>query len=565
MALSNKSIPFNKGINQNQSALELGSSELYNCVNYELADGEYSGLSLINGFERYDGTDLASDTLVLFHSDGTMVLDGDDLEGGGTATEDGDTDRLAVKAAIIDLPGTGPVLAVFEYQAKLWAIQNNGAVDKIYWVALDGSEVPGWPNSATLNTTTELPDNPNNTYQYSMGRIQSLHSNEEVVVLCNGLNKAQVLHYDGTVTITAVPTTVPVALPTTEFPLVPMIWDQRLFLAYTKGNLFFSAPGLDPTTEAAWTASTYTAGVKYYEDEITNLIVAPSALIVFCEHQIHSLKKVNLDPESGVYYLFETISARSGAIWSTAQRILGLILYCDDRGISTLGATDAYGDFDANAISKNIQKTYLENIDSILGATIDREKNQYKVFSSTGGLIVTFINKEKVKGITTYVYDINTHCGFEGKWLGSEEGYVYKVHKNAESFDCNNIRGQVDTSFFTYNSPSRFKSFKRLLFELQADKGTDLRVQVTFDYQGIHTPATKSEALASKDFFSGDTWGSGIWGTFVWGAAIENQGYHYISGIGTNMSISLSTVDKYHSQSIFHNVQVSYSQKSYDF
>ncbi len=566
MSLSNKSIPFNKGINQNQSALELGSSELYNCVNYELADGEYSGLSLINGYERYDGTPLASDTQVTFHSDGTMVLDGDELEGGGTATEDGDTDRLAIKDTIIMPPGTGPILGIFEYQDKLWAIRNDGTNDVIYWVALDGTNPTKWGDSDTLNTTVLPPNNPNNTYQYSVGRIQSTHTNEEVVVLCNGLQEAKILHYDGaTATINIVPQDGASALPDAAYPQIPLIWDQRLFLSYEKGNLFFSGPGADIRDNNSWDACTTTAGVKYYEDEITNLIAAPTSLVVFCEHQIHSLKRTNADPSTLLYYIFETHSARSGAIWNTAQRILGTILFCDDRGISTLATTDAYGDFDANTISKNIQATYLANIGSILGATVDREKNQYKVFSTTGGLIVTFINKERLKGITTYTYDIDTHCIYEGKWIGAEDGFVHKVHKDANSFDCRNIEAQIDTSFFTYNSPSRFKMFKRLLFEMQADQGTELRVKVSFDYQGLHTPTTKTEELATGAFFSGDTWGSGIWGTFIWGAAIENQGYHYITGIGTNMSISIATIDKYHRQSVFHNVQVSYSQKSYDF
>jgi len=72
-AQSQKIIPFNKGVNEEKSALELGASELTDCINYEIADGTYSGLQLTDGYEIYDGTPLASDTEVYIYQSRIMI------------------------------------------------------------------------------------------------------------------------------------------------------------------------------------------------------------------------------------------------------------------------------------------------------------------------------------------------------------------------------------------------------------------------------------------------------------------------------------------------------------
>jgi hypothetical protein len=565
---SNKSIPLNKGLNQSISFLELGASELYSCINYELVDGAYAGLGSTNGYERYDGTPPASTVPVTFNSDGSIS---GDLVGN---YYEGEEDRVAARDLIIPPdPVDSPSLSVFEYAGKLWTIKDNGVVNTIYWTELDGSALVGWDNSLPLTGSVGTPDTPNGAYSYTKGRIQELHGNDEIIVLCNGLDNAWVLYDDkaGSVTLEQI---IHPNLPASTFPKLTMIWNQRLFLGYEKGNLFFSATGLDVVNDPdAWDPSVAPAGQLYYEDELTNLIVTPSSMVVFCENQIKVLKNSNIDPATGVDFIGDTYSPTSGAIWGTAQRILGTVLFCDDRGISTLATTAAYGDFSANVISKNIQRTYLEIKSIIIGSSVDREKNQYKVILPNGGIVVTFKGKDELKGITLFNYSDEISVVYESKWFGGAGGTVYRVAGDVHSFDCEIIPGLVRTSYFTYNSPSRWKQFKRLLFELQASKGTEILISPSYDYANLSSPKPSSSDMNTSKFFSGSPWGSSIWkdlndpnsNFFIWGSSVQSQGFHYITGTGTNMSVGFTTKDKYHETITFYNMQVTYTQNNMDF
>ena len=565
---SNKSIPFNKGLNQNLSHLELGASELYSCVNYELVDGVYAGLKGTNGYERYDGTPLASTVAIDFDTDGTIS---GELVG---SYYEGEQDRVDARDLIIEPNvSVGPITAVFEYADKLWCIKDNAGVNTLYWASLDGSDALGWDDSLPLTGSSGTPDTPNGVYSFVKGRIQEVFGNDEIMVLCNGLDDAWRLHDDqaGTVSLHQISHA---NLPAATYPKLPMIWNQRLFLGYEKGNLFFSGTGLDVVNDAdAWDPTVAPSGQLYYEDELTNLIVAPSSMIVFCENQIKVLKKSNVDQSTGIDFVGDTYSPRSGAIWGTAQRILGTVLFCDDRGISTLETTAAYGDFSANTISKNVQRTYLEIKEAILGASVDRENNQYKVITPSGGLCVTFKGKDELKGITLFAYPDDISCVYEFSWFGGANGLVYKIWESSHSFDCEEMTGEIHTSYFTYNSPSRWKQFKRMLFELQATKGTELLVLNAYDYSSPTSPSSLVDYIDTSRFNSGTPWGTSFWKDpgdptadyFVWGSSVESQGYKYITGTGTNMSIGFMTRDKYHGTIIFHNCVVTYTQNSMDF
>jgi len=551
---SQKIIPFNKGINESLSALELGASELYSCVNYELADGNYAGLRLVDGYEIYDGTALASETPVIKGTDG-IVTDS--------------SAREAASALITSPNGTNPILAVFEFNEFVWAITAKSSdLDRHYLYRADPT---GWtevseiePASLAIGTHTQI-------YKYYKARFANYDTNHEVMVFANGLSKPFILKGDGSIDIIDADGLLPsdtLFSGTIVYPTIAIVWNQRLILAYPDGNLFFHQPGGDPTDSTKWDPSIASAGTLYFEDEITNLLVAPSSCIVFCTHMIKALKQSNVDLATGVDFIVDTYSDRSGAIWNTAQRVLGTVLFCDDRGISTLETTAAYGDFSANVISKNAQRSYEDGRDNIIGAVINRERNQYKICSNTGkGLIVTFKADKTVKGMTTFSYPDTPYCGYECKWIGGEDGKVYKIHEGAQSFNLQPIVASFNTSYFTYNTPTNFKTFKRGLLELTADRGTAINFVPIFDYQAGTTPKAFSEELDTSLYTVGGIWGpeGDPWGTFYWQGSAESREWIYFTGIGANMSLNFSTSTRYYTPHVFHNIIVTYVQRSMDF
>ena len=58
---------------------------------------------------------------------------------------------------------------------------------------------------------------------------------------------------------------------------------------------------------------------------------------------------------------------------------------------------------------------------------------------------------------------------------------------------------------------------------------------------------------------------TGPGGTFYWGGAAVDREWIYFPGIAANMSLAFNTKDRFHSQHVFHNIIVSYTQRSEDF
>ena len=120
---------------------------------------------------------------------------------------------------------------------------------------------------------------------------------------------------------------------------------NRLWLGYPDGRLTFSNVGNPVDFD-----STTFSGTIYLEDEILDLVVGTGdALFVFCKNSIQIIKALTSDSnaQTVVDYLFSntTLINNTEIIEGTAVRLFDDILYVDDRGLTSISATDAYGDF----------------------------------------------------------------------------------------------------------------------------------------------------------------------------------------------------------------------------
>lgn len=525
-------IPFNRGLNQQVSTLELGPSELFSVLNYEMAGGLYSGLRSISGYERYDGTALASETPVIWTDE--------------EETESDDTARLAARDAILEVPGSGPVLAVFSYNGAEYAIRWNTDKHKMYEATGAGwSEHTGF---STLNISTASTER----YDVKTGRFSfypAVVPNEEVLILCNGVSDAVILSIDvGANTVAEY-----IAggdLPTTEFPTISLSHSNKLLLAYPNGHLFVSGVG----SPLYWSAVDDLAFEIFFGDEITNLVSAPNSIFITMENMI----KVMTSPD-GIDVIVNTFSDTSGAIKGTAVNFLGTIFYCSDVGIVTAETTEALGDFKAAVISENIQRTYLQKVDEIVGAVIDKQKDQYIVYyNDQSGIICTYNKERKLKGATLFRYATDISSFYRRDFFGSSNGFVYKIHDLATSFDCEKIVSSTSSSYYSYKAVSNYKRFLKVLFEVTAEKGTELKVRPDYEYNTSSTVKAVIENLVTSVSSNPGIWSLDNWSTFVWSGAAVSVREVYIRGIGRNMSINVASSNIYKQPHIVHNVVVSY-------
>lgn len=341
---------------------------------------------------------------------------------------------------------------------------------------------------------------------------------------------------------------------------------NRLWLGYPDGRLVFSNVG-DPVDFDSTTFS----GTIYLEDEILDLIVGKGdSLFVFCRNSIQVIKALSTstaDTQTIVDYLFSnsTLINDTEIKENTAVRLFDDILYVDDRGLTSISATDTFGDFSTKAYSKAVQRTLSANFDNIVGAIVNRDYNQYRLFFRDGtGLIFTFDMRSIsnsmttiVKGATFFKY-LESVSFVSERIFGCTTGFIYLIDSGT-SFNGDAINHLMSTSFYSYNSPGILKYFKEVFFEGLIPYDIEFTIKPSFDYKNsTYTPPTSEENLMVMGGLGG-TYGEGSYGTIKYGSSENQTSVFYINGYGSNLSFNLSSLSKYAEPHLLSAIIVQYS------
>lgn len=522
------------GLNEEASNLELNSGELIDCQNYMEVDGSVSGYLSFPGYERYDGRTSPSSVALNVNPTTGVVID--------------DISREAARTAILAMDGTGISrgVAIYENVVYGWRDLASPSTELKMYKATSG----GWSG---ITCTTMLKGG---TVRYITGRFSLYKSNATCMFWVDGVSP---LHtYDGTTAVAITHTSLPATLAT-----VIGMWNNRLFLAYPGGHIFFSKIG-DPTEFDGALG----AGEIHIGDTVTDFEISTSGdLIIFTKDSIHTIMD-NTTSIGDFQFVKNIFSHQSGAFASTTKRMLGTIFYADDRGITTLEATAAYGDLAAKTISKKVNKTFLENRSKISTAIINRQYNQYLLVFNEGAshataILLSFASR-KLKGCFKIKLSHPIYSVAEGKdssrndviYFTSNAGYIYKLYTGT-SFDGAEIPTWLQTSFYHYGSPTRWKNFRGLTFEIEAEGLTQIDYRCYFDYKATSFPTTETTTKTYDR--AGGVWGDGVWGTFLWGSQSLSRSKIKILGYGTSMSIKINTSEKYRQPHSIHNCLIEYS------
>ena len=579
-----KTIPLTGGLNEQVSNLELTPGELFECINYEEIDGSYHGYRSFAGFERWDGTvtnyeypfgsgeyveaRYPSDVPVTKDDSGVKVTEGYTI-----THEERDGRRLE----ILPIPGFGPALYCGYYQGELYAIREDivgelGTGFTKMWRMDEGTdpvtdpggwvEITEWPADVPAN---DVYDNPYRTTECQLSDWPPTAPNTESLCFACGCYEALMLHRDSLGVHTVEPVIDP-NLPIDNKPTIPQFFDNRLYLAYREGHLFFSELG-KITYDAV-----FFAGEIYLGWPITDMVVSPgSAIILWTEKGIKILERITEAGEILSPVIVNTFSDRSSSIPMTAQRFLGTMIFSDDRGVTLLETSDAFGDFKAASISKRVHRTYEENRSNILGALVNRSKNQYVLFFKDGaGIVFTFDIEKKVKGATfintshpmSYVNEGKDSTGSDKTVAGDLEGYVQFFREEAQSFDGEVIHTRLATAFHNYGSAVNRKQFKKILFELSAMEGMVFTYRCDYDYNSLTSPKGSSVSPSAEGSAASSAWGSAVWGNFTWSGNLIEQVSLYLAGWGINMSLVVATASDSYDPHTIHNFTTNYSMGS---
>ena len=598
------------GINENVSSLELMPGELISCSNYMIAAGGYGGYISTAGYEAIDGTVIPSrfESYLLTVDNCTAAVFKDDILTGSTtgaiAIALGDyklisgslslgTARIEVEALkgtltlaageevtitgttvgtitypaimyggnvnnhlgldyartlVIEVPGEGEILGTAIFEGSVYVFRKKVGIAEVGLYT--ESPTLGWVELDTSAAVLLYSEGKHNfSYStYNFGYAADSFS----MYWVDGVNKCRA--FDGTA-VTVISNTSKTG---TDAPELIATHNQMLFLTYPGGYLMGNGtPGLP---------NDWTAPIEYgLGHNITNLIAGvASSLIIVMDEGVQVLSGTSeLDFDMQVY------STQSGGFLRSAQRLLGTIFFVDDRGLTTMDAVDAYGDYSSNSVSQKFKNTLMSTSRKLTCTSVSRDLNQYRIHFDDGlSIYVSFEGKDQ-QGATFIrfpdpVHNVAMGEDKEGRAISifSTPGsaYIYKMD-SGPSFNGAAITATLKTAFYHFGTPRSYKAFKRLTAEIRGEVNQEFLMRGNLDYSEIGVAQNIWNLLATKSTVSENSsiYGSAIYGSFIWGAgAVTNRVVAYLIGIGTNIGFNMVSKEEYRAQHIIQNLIVDY-------
>lgn len=322
---------------------------------------------------------------------------------------------------------------------------------------------------------------------------------------------------------------------------------DHLFLAYPLGQLQTSNLG-DPL------AYNTTAALFGMGDEITGLASMKGAVMgVFCLNKI-----MLLSGTSSIDWKMESYSQSAGAKHDTVQELAGNALFLDDRGLTSLQATQNFGDFEPSIFSRDIKPLLDGYMTRMIGTRIAKGKFQYRLYADDGTVLTaTILTPEATVrpgdvAFSRWQYGHVPACiaqgdmddGSEGLFFGTADGYVMREDVG-QSFDGAEVNSVLRLHFNQLKSPANKKRFRKLEMELDAPDTVAIKFRQQFDYaDGKYAASLTQEAIADG---GGGQWNASSWDEFCWSLPIMTQAEANIDGVGKNMGLLIwhaSAIDR---------------------
>jgi hypothetical protein len=240
----------------------------------------------------------------------------------------------------------------------------------------------------------------------------------------------------------------------------------------------------------------------------------------------------------------QTYNPNAGALPWTSQWI-GMGAMLDDRGVTTMETSQAFGNFKDASISSLVDPFIQQNRSLAIASCIVREKGQYRLFFSNGNaLFFTFV-KGKVAGVLPVAFDNDVACvcsleaasGEEEIFFGSSDGFVYQMERGT-SFDGDSIVWSLELAFHHMGSPRQLKQWRKAVIEVSGTSYTEFQVGYLIGYGSTEVP--QSPATSVTSMLSGTAWDSFVWDSFFWDGTNLSPSEVDLDGTAENISLAFT-------------------------
>jgi hypothetical protein len=372
---------------------------------------------------------------------------------------------------------------------------------------------------------------------------------------CDGVNPA--FEWDGQ---NVSPILMPdlVGAPFDNAPLNLMAHKGHLFLAFRGGSLQHSVVGEPLTFNGFLGAAEFGAGA-----EITDLAQqAGDVLLVYTRRSTLGLYGSGLDD-----WQMRPVAPEAGAIAGSAQT-LGTSIALDDRGLTSVQRSQAYGNFESGTISRVIQPLLDGRKESALQSCVVRRTNQYRLFFDDGSFLIAYMpGGDSLPEFMLGQYPVRVRCvcnaegadGDEAVLFGSDDGLVYEAEVG------NNFDGQSISSFlrlpFNHSKSSRIrKRYRRAQLDLQTQGAVTLSFAADIDY-GSPDALQPRNFTNDAIFGGGGYWEAADWDQVYWDAQVISNAQFDLDGTGVNLSLSVVHDSAVTPPFTLHSIQIDYEPR----
>ena len=435
------------------------------------------------------------------------------LTGGGYRRIEGYTLYDGQATASQSVPGVGKVRGVHIYKGDTYAVRDDANNGRLY-----KATSTGW-----VEVNSNFTWSTGGTYRFCNYNFYG-QDEQETMYIVNGIDKA--VQFDGT-TLTQITTG-----SGTDNPNCVLGHKYHLFLG-VESSLVNSSTGnplsYDPVTGAAEIA---------VGDTISDLVVAPNALMIACQDSTQALYG-----DDATNFALSKLNS-TGAYAGTIKDVQGLVVGADRRGIMSLSTSTTFSNFDYNSLSNKIE-SLAKLMDEQSVAVLSLKNNQYRVFRDKTGLYLTFAGNEIV-GITKVLFNHTIRCACSGldtdrnavSFFGSDDGNVYMMDTGG-SFNGDDIYAFIVTSFHSYSGPTQQKRFRLIQPDMRVS-GTTAQVYIrgTTDYGAGAISRSASPELHTT---GGALWDYSSWDLFSFDSLYHLDAKARCSLTGTNMAVMISS------------------------
>lgn len=325
----------------------------------------------------------------------------------------------------------------------------------------------------------------------------------------------------------------------------PNYSDRPYCLAAHKNHMFYGYPdGQLQTSDLGYPMrATTTAALFGIGATITGMrSLKGEALAVFTEKRIDVIRgSSSLDWDKTPY------SDDAGAEESTVVANDGNPIFLGPRGVSTLQATQAFGDFETATFSADIKKTLDALRGTAVAARIASNNYQYRLYFSdgtnlrftvqTGNAVIT--PRDVSPTISKYTHPptcvFSGHIdGHERMFFGTSDGYIMEEDVGT-SFDGESISYVMRLPHHHIKGAVLEKQFHKMALVQESGHPITLNYRYFFDNQdGSFTHGSVESSLPGlpENFFD-----VGAFDSIVFDQSGPGTVDGYIDGIGTRVSV----------------------------